>query len=118
MHIFWTPCCVHALNNALKDIGKIQWVSTLVIATRDVQMFICNHHTSLAMYMAHSRKEFLKAKTRYASYYLLLERMLEVQSALQAMVVTLNWNRWTESKTNEGKKIKLWILDNDWWDRL
>ena len=25
-HIFWTPCCVHALNNALKDIGKIEWV--------------------------------------------------------------------------------------------
>jgi hypothetical protein len=22
-HIFWTPCCVHALNNVLKDIGKI-----------------------------------------------------------------------------------------------
>lgn len=22
-HIFWTPCYIHALNNALKDIGKI-----------------------------------------------------------------------------------------------
>jgi len=115
-HIFWTPCCVHALNNALKDIGKICWVSTIVLAARDVQMFICNHHTSLAMYRAHSSKEFLKpTDTRYASYFLLLERMLEVQPALQAMVVSPDWNRWTESKTEEGKKIRLQILDNDWW---
>ena len=81
-HIFWTPCCVHALNNALKDI-EIHWVSTLVLATRNVQMFICNHHTSLALYRAHLRKEFLKpTDTRYASYFFLLERMLEVQPAL------------------------------------
>ncbi|KAH9298203.1 hypothetical protein KI387_029885, partial [Taxus chinensis] len=26
-HVFWTPCCVHALNNALKDIGRFQWIS-------------------------------------------------------------------------------------------
>ena len=115
-HIFWTPCCVHALNNALKDIGKIEWVSSLVTTARNVQMFICNHHTSLAMYRSHSRKEFLKpTKTRYASYFLLLERMLEVQPALQAMVVTPEWSRWAESKTDEGKKIRVQILDNDWW---
>ena len=36
-HIFWTPCCMHALNNALKDIEKIDWVTTLVSAARDVQ---------------------------------------------------------------------------------
>ena len=23
-HIFWTPCCVHSLNNALKGMGKIE----------------------------------------------------------------------------------------------
>ena len=54
-------------------------------------------------------------RDRYASYFLLLERMLEVQPALQAMVVTLEWSRWAESKTDEGKKIRVQILDNDWW---
>jgi hypothetical protein len=107
---------VNALNNALKDIGKIEWVSNLVTSARNVQMFICNHHTSLAMYRSHLRKEILKPiDTRYASYFLLLERMLEVQSTLQAMVVTPDWSRWAESKIDEGKKIRLQILDNDWW---
>jgi hypothetical protein len=73
-HIFWMPCVY-----ALKDISKIQQGSTLVTVAKDVQMLICNHHTSLSMYMAHSRKEFVKLiKIRYASYYLLLERMLDV----------------------------------------
>lgn len=35
-HIFWTHCCVHPTNSALKDISKIQLVSDLVTATRDV----------------------------------------------------------------------------------
>ena len=29
--------------------------------------------------------------------------------------MTPEWNRWTESKTEEGKKIRNQILDNDWW---
>ena len=38
-----------------------------------------------------------------------------MQPALQAMVVTPEWNRWEESNTEDGKKIKNQILDNDWW---
>ncbi len=30
------------------------------------------------------------------------------------MVMTTEWKRWTESKTEEGKKIRLQILDDDW----
>jgi hypothetical protein len=53
---------------------------------------------------SHLRKEFFKpTKIRYASYFLLLERMLEVQ---------LDWSKWAESKTDEGKKssFKYWIM--------
>lgn len=79
-------------------------------------MFICNYHTSLAMYMAHTRKEFLKSiDTGYASYFLLLKRMIELQTPLQALVVSPEWVRWLESKTDLGKKIRLQVLDNDWW---
>ena len=49
-HIFWTPCCVHALNNVLKDIGKISWISKLILDAREAQMLICNHHASLAIH--------------------------------------------------------------------
>lgn len=34
---------------------------------------------------------------------------------LQAMVVILDYNKWKESKIEEEKKIRLQILENDWW---
>eukprot|EP01018_Ginkgo_biloba_P027576 Gb_23152 [translate_table: standard] len=43
-HILWTPCCVHALNNALKDIAKFDWIATLIEKGKKIQMFICKHH--------------------------------------------------------------------------
>ena len=114
-NIFLTPCCVHALNNALKDIGKIDWVKEMVAQARDMQMFICNHHTSLALFQTFS-KEFIKqGDTRYATYFILLERMIEVQDALQSMVVCTEWKRWPESRTEEGKKIRDKVLDDTWW---
>lgn len=51
---------MHALINNLKDIGKIDWVKVVVSEARDVQMFICNNHTSLVLFKAFSKKEFLK----------------------------------------------------------
>ena len=115
-HIFWTPCCVHALNNVLKDIGKISWISKIILEAREAQMFICNHHASLAIYRMKSRKQFLKpAETRYATYFILLERMVEVYAPLQATVVAEEWNSWSESKSSQAKKIKDMLLNEDWW---
>ena len=115
-HIFWTPCCVHALNNTLKDMGKLSWVKEVVTQGREIQMFICNHHTSLALFRTFSKKEFLKpVETRCASYNILLERMIEVHEALQQMVVNSQWNRWPITKTIEEKAIKQRILDDTWW---
>ena len=71
---------MHALNNALKDIGKISWINRIILDARDAQMFICNHHAYLAIYRIYENKEFLKpTDTRYATYFILLNRMLEVQ---------------------------------------
>ncbi|KAH9329297.1 hypothetical protein KI387_001405 [Taxus chinensis] len=115
-HIYWTPCCVHAMNNALKDIGKIDWVKNVVADARDVQMFICNHHTSLALFRSFSRKEFLKpVDTRFASYFILLDRMAELQESLQCMVMTSEWSRWDGSKTEQGKKVKAIVVNETFW---
>jgi hypothetical protein len=69
----------------------------VVKAARDVHMFICNHNTSLAIYMKYMRKELLEpAKTRYASYFLLLDKM-KVQKALQQMFAIMEWSKRSES---------------------
>ena len=88
----------------------------VVAEARGIQMFVCNHHTSHALFRSYSKKEFLKpVETRYASYYILLKRMLEVQDALQAMVICADWKRWNLSKTNEGKEVRDRVLNETWW---
>eukprot|EP01018_Ginkgo_biloba_P031625 Gb_00101 [translate_table: standard] len=91
-HIFWTPCCVHALNNALKDITKFDWIATLIEKRRKIQMFICNHHQTQSWYRKFSKVKLLKpADTRFYTYYILLERLLQVKGALCATVVSDMW---------------------------
>jgi hypothetical protein len=73
----------------LKDIGKIGWIRVVVNDARDVQMFICNHHTSHSLFRTFFKIEFFKPiDTIYASYVILLERMIELQEALRLMVMS------------------------------
>ena len=63
------------------------------------------------------RKEaFLKPiEMRYASYYILLERMIELQEPLQLMVMTQEWNRWPESRTEQEKRVKKTVKSDQFW---
>lgn len=49
-NIWWTPCAVHSLNLILQKIGKIQWIQEIYEEAKEMQMFICNHHMSQAIY--------------------------------------------------------------------
>ena len=78
-------------------------------------MFIYNHHTSHALFRSFAKKQFLKSvETSYASYYILLERMIELQEPLQLMVMMNEWNRWNGSKT-EVLRVKEIVKSNQFW---
>ena len=95
---------MHSLNNALKDIGKIEWIQALIEEGRKIQMFICNHHQSQAIYRKHAKMELLKpADTRFATYYILLRRLVEMKKALSATVISNMWDQWRLST-----QMQLW----------
>ena len=115
-HIFWTPCCVHSLNNALKDIGKFQWITDLIEKGRKIQMFICNHHHTQAIYRKFAKVELLKpADTRFASYFILLDRLCEVKGALCSTVVSEAWTTWRQSTSDTAVEVRGMILDEHFW---
>jgi hypothetical protein len=58
--IWWTPCVVHSLNLMLQKIGKIQWIQKIYEEAKEIQMFICNHHMSQAIYRQFAKLELLK----------------------------------------------------------
>ncbi|XP_059076869.1 uncharacterized protein LOC131075043 [Cryptomeria japonica] len=114
--IFWTPCCVHSLNNALKDIGKFQWITDLIEKGRKIQMFICNHHHTQAIYRKFAKVELLKPiNTCFASYFILLDHLCEVKGALCSPVVSDAWATWKQSTSDIAVEVRGMVLDQHFW---
>lgn len=38
-----------------------------------------------------------------------------MEQALKATIIISEWSTWGESKTNQGKKIRWMLLNDDWW---
>ena len=79
-HIFWTPCVVHTLNLALKNIcapsthpryddvmEQCGWISRVSSDASFIKNFIMNHAMRLSMYNNHCKLKLLSvADTRFA----------------------------------------------------
>lgn len=87
-HIFWTPCVVHTLNLALKNICapkysqanetafvECNWISEVADDLVFVKNFIVNHSMRLAMFNKFVNLKLLSvAETRFASTVVMIKR--------------------------------------------
>jgi hypothetical protein len=65
-------------------MGKLDWVSSVIVEARTTLKFITNHHKSLALFRSMSKLELLKpGETRFATNFIMLQRMHEVKASLQ-----------------------------------
>jgi len=80
-HITFTPCTPHCLDMLLEDMGKLDWVSSVIAEARTTLKFITNHHKSLALFRSLSKLELLKpGETRFATNFIMLQCMHEVKA--------------------------------------
>jgi hypothetical protein len=101
-HITFTPCTPHCLDLLLKDMGKLDWVSSVIAEARTALKFITNHHKSLAFFRSLSKLELLKpGETRFATNFSMLQRMHEVKASLQQLVVSGTWGEWNQKSSHE-----------------
>ena len=105
-NIYWTPCVVHTLNLALKNIcvaknvnnneetyNKCHWITEIHNDVVQIKNFIVNHGMRLSIYMWFSPLKLLSvAETRFASIVIMLKRFKLVKHALEAMVVCDQWS--------------------------
>ncbi|XP_021803930.1 uncharacterized protein LOC110748227, partial [Prunus avium] len=130
-HIFWTPCVVHTLNLALKNIctpkaspnndvwGQCIWISDVADECWAVKNYIMNHQMRLAMFNHHSKLKFLSiADTRFASIIVMMRRYREIKVELQRMVVSEEWDAYQEDNVEKAKCIKEKILDDVLWSKI
>ncbi|KAJ9560251.1 hypothetical protein OSB04_005411 [Centaurea solstitialis] len=121
-HIFWSPCCVHMLNLIFKDMAtQLYWLQSTYRKGKAIVKYFLNHTHALSIFRANSTLELLKvAKTRFASHYILLKRLMDCREALATTIVLDSWREWAkkgdENTRNLGVEIANTIKNENFWD--
>jgi hypothetical protein len=122
-HITWTICTPHAIDLTLEEIFAIGPFDELISKAKRVVMFINNHQQTLAAYRAleESVLALLKpGETRFATSFIMLQRVHKQSSHLQRLVVSQGWQsavaRLTAEDRGKAAEIKLVILDDNFWE--
>ncbi|CAH1435544.1 unnamed protein product [Lactuca virosa] len=131
-HIYWTPCVVHTLNLALKNIcsprnvetndltyEQCSWIKEVHEEAFAIKNFIMNHNMRLSIFTKFTPLRLLSvADTRFASIIVMLKRLKLIKRGLQAMVITEEWSSYRLDDTEKANAVKEYILNDDWWDKV
>ncbi|KAL6976600.1 hypothetical protein U1Q18_052716 [Sarracenia purpurea var. burkii] len=123
-HIFWSPCVVHTLNLIFKDLAQaFDWFQATYSQGKNIVKYFINHSHALTIFRAHSKLELLKvAKTRFASHYIMLKRLVDVREALATTVVLNSWKdlmkNGDENSRTIGAIVTGYIGSDDFWDEV
>ncbi|KAL0428363.1 UNVERIFIED_CONTAM: hypothetical protein Slati_3011100 [Sesamum latifolium] len=131
-HVFWTPCVVHTLNLALKNICTVKnteangityeechWITEIAASALMIRNFIMNHSMRLAMFNEFSKLKFLAvAETRFASVIVMLKRFKLIKQQLKIMVIIEQWSCYRDDDITKARNVKEKLLDDSWWDSI
>jgi hypothetical protein len=102
-------------------VGKLPWAAEVVAEGKVVVKFITNHHRSQALFRGKSVLDLLKpGDTRFATNFIMLDRMLEVKEALQELVIGREWREWNRKSnhSNDGDEVRDCVLRSGFWKNL
>ncbi|KAK4592402.1 hypothetical protein RGQ29_016798 [Quercus rubra] len=130
--IFWTPCVVHTLNLAFKNIcatknteknevtyEECSWITRVANDASFIHVFIMNHSMRLAMFNEFCPLKLLQvADTRFASVVVTLKRLKLIKRCLQAMAISDQWASCREDDVGKAQKVKDMILSDLWRDNI
>ncbi|XP_072959848.1 uncharacterized protein [Typha angustifolia] len=131
-NIFWTPCVVHTLNLALKNIcaskntegnelvfDECSWISIVAGDVMCIKNFIMQHSMRLAIFNEFVNLKLIAvADTRFASTIVMLRRFKTIKCGLQTMVINDKWNSYREDDVAKAQFVKEKVLDDIWWDKI
>ncbi|XP_050385846.1 uncharacterized protein LOC126802279 [Argentina anserina] len=130
--IFWTPCVVHTLNLALKNIctpsnisqnmdvyDACCWIQPVAEDVMFIKNFIMNHGMRLVMFNDHCNLKLLSvAPTRFVSTVIMFKRFKMIKNGLQQMVISPKWDHYKEDDYRKAASVKEKLLDELMWDDI
>ena len=124
-HMYVQGCAAHCLDLLLEDWGKEDWVKKVVKKARIICLFIKNHHASQAIFrrMSPNLAIRLPVETRFATNFIMIDRLLQVLIALERMVLDLAWpeliaelRRKSGTTYTKGIATRRFICSDGFWD--
>ncbi|XP_031284773.1 uncharacterized protein LOC116143449 [Pistacia vera] len=117
--MYKTRCAAHGIQLLLKDTyEEVNWVKVVTDEARIIVMFM-TRYTVLHVAM----KEFTKDRqlrqpcaTRFASNFLMLQSVLDLENELRLFVASSEWRGFDYCKTESGKRVTE-IVQSDFWAR-
>ncbi|ERN03513.1 uncharacterized protein LOC18431659 [Amborella trichopoda] len=130
-YIFWTPCVIHTLNLALKNICSpdderkaekylhCQWIRDLDRDVKMIRSFVVDHNAVLTIYSQYPTLRLLSVtESRFASTVIIVKRIKEVKPALCRMVVDSYWKVLVEEDAEKARRVKSCLVDDLWWEKI
>lgn len=123
-HIFWSPCVDHTLNLVFKVFAKkFAWMVDTYQTGKAIVKFFRNHQHFQDLFRRNSKLDLLKvSKTRFASHYILLKRLMDVREALTTTIVTSKWKELVKACDVQTRAaanaIAQNIIDETFWDEI
>eukprot|EP01018_Ginkgo_biloba_P012932 Gb_37012 [translate_table: standard] len=103
----------------LHDLGKLTWVNEAIRRGKLITNFIVNHCITLSIYRKHAMREFLRPyDTRFATYYITVNRVVEEKASLSLIVCGNEWEKSPLLNTSKGNLVEEMILSSNFWDNV
>ncbi|XP_031272580.1 uncharacterized protein LOC116131075 [Pistacia vera] len=117
--MYKTRCDAHGIQLLLKDIyEEVNWVKVATDEARIIVMFMTRY---IVLHAA--MKEFTKDRqlrqpyaTRFASNFLMLQSVSDLENELQLFVASSEWKGFDYCKTESSKRVTK-IVQSDFWAR-
>ena len=104
-HIYMQGCAAHAMDLLLEDWGKATWIKETVEKAKLLVKFVKKCHMPIAVFCKHEAKFSLlmPGQTRFASHFIMIDRLLNVKEALEQTVVDPQWTAYISKRSRDGR---------------
>eukprot|EP00271_Cylindrocystis_brebissonii_P016901 TRINITY_DN4189_c0_g3_i1.p1 TRINITY_DN4189_c0_g3~~TRINITY_DN4189_c0_g3_i1.p1 ORF type:complete len:761 (+),score=98.79 TRINITY_DN4189_c0_g3_i1:100-2382(+) len=122
--LYYTNCAAHCLDLLLEDIGKERWVAKNISLANAIVKYVKNKTWVRVLFQSKSNgKTLLKPnKTRFATQWLMLQRLLDRRHAINEMVSAPEWTTRAAGEAAADRalnqRIERIIYDLHFWDRV
>lgn len=104
-------CSTHSLDLLLEDICELEFMQPVLKNSKAIIDYINHHHMTKALFKQISSLVLLRPSgTRFGSYTILLERLLECRESLEVLLLKREYKGWVASQDRDLKDKARYVL--------